>query len=81
MNGFLTAELGEIGSNPLGVARETVAPLPGLVADLLPVGTAEGADVGERGEQGIVPKIGPAPLPGKRHIAIRGERLRHVGNG
>jgi hypothetical protein len=72
MNSLLTAELGEIGSNALSVACEAGAPLPGLVVDLLPVGPAEDADVGEGGEEGIVPKVVPTALPGKWHVAIRG---------
>jgi hypothetical protein len=80
MNRLLAPELGQIGSNALGVARETTAPLPGLIADLLPIRAADGSHIGKRREERIVPEVVPAPLASKRNVAIRAQRVRHFGN-
>ena len=69
VNGFLTAKLGEVRCNAFGVARKTAAPLAGLVADLLPISAAEGADVGEGGEKGIVPEVVPPALVRQGHVS------------
>jgi len=76
---FLSSELQDVHSDAPGVSRVAAAPLVRLAGETLAKCAAERANVGERGEQSVLPIVAPAPVGGDWSVSVADDGAGRVG--